>query len=138
MAHDDPKSLSLLGKAQSSFPERPEQEILETFANKSPQRDYWIELNYPEFSSLCPVTGQPDTAHLTIRYRPGDLCVETKSLKFYLVSYRNHRSFNEEVINQIADHLINVCQPKQMEVTGRFSARGGISLTVKIEHPPRA
>ncbi|MGY8687473.1 MAG: preQ(1) synthase, partial [Verrucomicrobiales bacterium] len=125
----------LLGRTEISLPGSPTQETLEIFDNPNPKRDYWIELDCPEFSSLCPVTGQPDTAHVSIRYVPGKHCVETKSLKFYLASYRNQPSFNEAVINRIADDLIAVCDPRHLSITGAFSSRGGISLTVQIDHP---
>ena len=99
---------ALLGKSDVSFPSSPEKATLETFENPSPGRDFWIELNCPEFSSLCPVTGQPDTAQITIRYVPNELCIETKSLKFYLASYRNQPGFNEAIANQITDALIEL------------------------------
>lgn len=108
---------------------------METFPNRSPNRDYWIQLDCPEFTSLCPVTGQPDFAQLEIHYIPGDRCVETKSLKFYLASFRNHPSFNEEVVNRILDDLVAACEPRRMTVTGSFGSRGGISLTVVASHP---
>lgn len=127
--------LTLLGNSEASFPEKPSRETLEVFANRNRNRQYWIELDCPEFSSLCPVTGQPDTAHLHIRYVPDENCVETKSLKYYLASYRNQPSFNEDIVNRIADDLIAVCQPRRLSITGAFSARGGISLTVQIDHP---
>jgi 7-cyano-7-deazaguanine reductase len=127
--------LTLLGRSQSSLPASPDEATLETFPNRSPQRDYWIQLDCPEFTSLCPVTGQPDFAHLEIRYVPGDVCVETKSLKFYLASFRNHPSFNEEVVNRILDDLVAACRPRKMTVTGEFGSRGGISLTVIASHP---
>ena len=86
--------LTLLGNSENRLPRSPEEARLELFPNRNAARNYWIELDYPEFSSLCPVTGQPDTAHLTIKYIPDALCVETKSLKFYLASFRNLPSFN--------------------------------------------
>ena len=129
------KELTLLGRSEISLPASPSRETLEVFPNRNRSRDYWIELDCPEFSSLCPVTGQPDTAHVVIRYVPDDRCVETKSLKYYLASYRNEPRFNEDIINGIADDLIAVCAPRQLSITGAFSARGGISLTVTIDHP---
>lgn len=135
-SHDQASKLTLLGRSQASLPAEPSRDILELFANRNPGRDYWIELDCPEFTSLCPVTGQPDSAHLTIRYIPGEHCVETKSLKYYLASYRNHPSFNEDIVNQIADDLIATCQPRHLSITGAFSPRGGISLTVQVDHPP--
>ncbi len=128
-------ALNLLGRSENRLPASPEEASLETFPNRSPDRDYWIELSYPEFSSICPVTGQPDSARLFIRYVPDQLCVETKSLKFYLASYRNHAAFNEEVVNRILDDLAGACQPRKMTVRGEFSPRGGIHLSVEVDYP---
>ena len=125
----------LLGKSENTLPTEPSCEILDRFENCRPGRAYWIHLDAPEFTSLCPVTGQPDSAHVVIRYRPGKWCVETKSLKFYLASWRNTPSFNEEVINRILDDLVEVCDPAEMKITGAFGSRGGISLTVEASHP---
>ncbi len=127
-------ALKLLGNSAAGFPNEPMPTILETFPNRSPHRDYWIQMDCAEFTSVCPVTGQPDFANLTICYIPDEECIETKSLKFYLASYRNSRSFNEEIVNQILEHLVMTCQPRCMEVQGRFGARGGISLTVDAEY----
>ena len=109
--------------------------LLETFPNPAPSRDYVIEHTHHEFTSLCPVTGQPDFAEILIEYVPARLCLETKSLKLYLSSYRNVHSFNEAVINRILDDLISACHPRHMRVEGRFAARGGLALTVVAEHP---
>ena len=128
--------LTLLGNSRDTFPDSPQKARLETFRNAFPQRDYWIRIDSPEFTSLCPVTGQPDFAEIYIQYVPDLRCVETKSLKLYLSSYRNQRSFNEEVINQILDDLLAACRPRRMRVEGRFVARGGLSLSVVAEHPP--
>lgn len=136
MAQDNPpRDFALLGRSEARLPAEPSREILEVFPNRNAQRDYWIELDCPEFSSLCPVTGQPDTAHLTIRYVPDERCVETKSLKYYLASYRNQPSFNEDIVNRIADDLVAKCEPRRLSITGSFAPRGGISLTVQLEHP---
>ena len=121
--------LTLLGNSENSIPRSPEEARLELFPNRNAARNYWIELDYPEFSSLCPVTGQPDTAHLTIKYIPDALCVETKSLKFYLASFRNLPSFNEDIVNRILDDIAGACAPRRLLVKGRFSPRGGIRLT---------
>lgn len=128
-------NLTLLGHSETRLPKSPDEAKLEVFPNRNAQRNYWIELDYPEFSSLCPVTGQPDTAHLTIRYIPDQLCVETKSLKFYLASFRNLPSFNEDIVNRLLDDLSAVCSPRRMIVTGRFSPRGGVRLTASAEFP---
>jgi len=126
--------LTLLGHV-SGLPQSPTRETLETFPNPRPGRAYWIRLDCGEFSSLCPVTGQPDFARLRIEYIPGDRCVETKSLKFYLASFRNTPAFNEEVVNRIADDLTAVCAPRRLQVRGEFAPRGGISLTVDASFP---
>ncbi len=127
--------LTLLGKSENRLPASPEDAKLELFPNRNAGRNYWIELEYPEFSYLCPVTGQPDTAHLTIQYIPDALCVETKSLKFYLASFRNLPSFNEDIVNRILDDLSAACSPRRMKVSGRFSPRGGIRLTATATFP---
>lgn len=127
--------LTLLGRSENRLPQSPEEASLEVFPNRNAERHYWIELDYPEFSSLCPVTGQPDTAHLTIRYIPGERCIETKSLKFYLASFRNLASFNEDIVNRVLDDLVAACAPRRMSVSGRFSPRGGIRLTATASFP---
>src|SRR5262245_53247534 len=127
--------LTLLGNSQASFPDSPQQAKLETFPNPFPQRDYWIRIDSPDFTSLCPVTGQPDFAEIHIQYVPDQKCVETKSLKLYLSSYRNVPSFNEDVINRILDDLNRACKPRRMRIEGKFAARGGLSLSVVAEHP---
>jgi 7-cyano-7-deazaguanine reductase len=127
--------LTLLGHSENRLPQHPDEATLETFENRNSHRDYTIELDYPEFSSLCPVTGQPDSAHLTITYIPDQLCVETKSLKFYLASFRNLAAFNEDVVNRILDELSEACQPRKMTVRGQFAPRGGIRLTTEASYP---
>jgi 7-cyano-7-deazaguanine reductase len=127
--------LTLLGSSEAAFPESPEQAKLESFPNPRPKRDYWIHLHCLDFTSLCPVTGQPDFAEIRIDYIPDRLCIETKSLKLYLAAYRNVRSFNEEVVNRILDDLVTGCRPRRMKVEGKFAARGGLALTVAAEHP---
>ena len=128
------QKLTLLGHSESRLPASPDEARLETFPNRNPERDYWITLDCPEFTSLCPVTGQPDFAVIQIRYIPDQRCVETKSLKFYLASFRSRPSFNEEVVNRLLTDLVAACDPRQMIVTGRFGSRGGISLSVEAEH----
>ena len=129
--------LSLLGRSEHRLPTSPAEATLETFPNRTPGRNYTIHLDCPEFSSICPVTGQPDTAHLEILYIPGDRCIETKSLKFYLASYRNHPSFNEEIVNRVLDDVVKACAPRQAVVRGQFAPRGGIQLTCEAFHPNR-
>ena len=128
--------LSLLGHT-AKFPEHPKVATLETFQNMNAKRDYWITFECGEFTSMCPVTGQPDFAKIRIEYVPGDLCIETKSLKFYLASFRNTRSFNEAIINRILDDIVEACQPRHAVVHGEFSPRGGISVIVDAEYPDR-
>lgn len=127
------QDLSLLGK-HTEFFTSPDDAKLEAFPNRTPGRRYTVVLDTHEFSSLCPVTGQPDSCHLTISYCPADKVVETKSLKYYLVAFRNYAAFNEQVVNRILDDLVAVAQPHWMKVEGRFGARGGIQLTCIAEH----
>lgn len=129
----DRRGLKLLGAA-AAFPDIPSANILETFENRFPGRDYLIRFECEDFTSLCPITGQPDFATIEIEYIPDQLCIETKSLKFYLASYRNSRAFNEEISNGILNDLVSRCQPRRMAVRGQFASRGGISLTVEAEH----
>ena len=133
----DSSDLTLLGHSENRLPTRPEDAKLETFPNCRPGRRFWINLDCPEFSSLCPVTGQPDTAHVVIRYIPNGTCVETKSLKFYLASYRNLPAFNEEIVNRILDDLVTAMDPTELHVQGKFGSRGGIQLTCEASHPEK-
>ncbi len=103
-------------------------EVLETFVNKHPDNDYWVQFNCPEFTSLCPITGQPDFAEIKIMYLPAELMVESKSLKLYLFSFRNHGDFHEDCVNIIMKDLVRLMAPKYIEVTGIFTPRGGISI----------
>lgn len=103
-------------------------EVLETFENKHPENDYWVQFNCPEFTSLCPITGQPDFAEIKIMYLPDHKMVESKSLKLYLFSFRNHGDFHEDCINIIMKDLVRLMQPKYIEVLGIFTPRGGISI----------
>ena len=103
-------------------------EVLETFVNKHPDNDYWVRFNCPEFTSLCPITGQPDFAEIRINYLPGERMVESKSLKLYLFSFRNHGDFHEDCVNKIMKDLIKLMDPKYIEVIGLFTPRGGISI----------
>jgi 7-cyano-7-deazaguanine reductase len=107
---------------------------IETFPNPHPQRDYQIAFEAPEFTCLCPMTGQPDFATIRIRYVPDQKCVELKSLKLYLWSYRDEGAFHEAVTNRIADDIIAAIDPRFLEVEGDFYVRGGISTKVKVEH----
>ena len=107
---------------------------LETFPNPRPERDFEIAMECPEFTCICPRTGQPDFATIRIRYMPAELCVELKSLKLYLWSYRDEGAFHEAVINRILDDLVQACRPKTMTVVGDFNVRGGIHTTVTAEY----
>lgn len=107
--------------------------ILDAFPNPRPQRDYQIEFVFPEFTSVCPVTGQPDFATMTIRYVPDRLCVEMKSLKLYFFSYRNKGIFYEGVVNTILDDLVATLKPREMTVIGAFAVRGGTAGTVTAQ-----
>jgi 7-cyano-7-deazaguanine reductase len=103
-------------------------EVLETFENRHPDNDYWVRFNCPEFTTLCPITGQPDFAEIRIAYVPDRRMVESKSLKLYLFSFRNHGDFHEDCVNIIMKDLIRLMDPKYIEVTGFFTPRGGISI----------
>ena len=107
---------------------------IETFPNPFPRRDYNIDMECPEFTCLCPKTGQPDFGILDISYIPDKLCIELKSLKIYLTSYRNEGGFHEKVVNIILDDLVSACKPKKMKIVGDFNVRGGIHTTVTVEH----
>ena len=129
--------LTLLGRTEARIPASPAEARLETFPNPAPRRNYRIHFETDDFTSVCPVTGQPDFARIDIDYVPDRLCVESKSLKFYLASYRNERAFNEAVTNRILDDFVKTCAPREAIVTAQFSARGGIALTVRAEYPDK-
>jgi len=107
---------------------------LETFPNPRPERDYVIEIRCPEFTSMCPKTGLPDFGEILIQYVPERACIELKSLKYYLVAYRNEGIFYEAATNRILDDLVGACRPRRMTVTGAFTARGGITTKVVAEY----
>ena len=107
---------------------------LEVFPNPHPERDYEIHMECPEFTCLCPKTGQPDFAEIDILYTPDRKCLELKSLKLYRWSYRNEGAFHEAVTNKILDDLVAACQPRWMQVVGDFNVRGGIHTTVRVEY----
>lgn len=110
---------------------------LETFDNPYPGRDYEIRFECPEFTCVCPKTGQPDFATLRIFYVPAKSCIELKSLKLYLWSYRNEGAFHEKVTNQILDDLVKACRPKFMEIEGDFYVRGGIHTVIRVRYPSK-
>ena len=120
-------SVSLLGH-HTQYPDNYAPEVLETFLNKHPENDYLVTFNCPEFTSLCPITGQPDFAKIVISYIPNEKMVESKSLKIYLFSFRNHGDFHEDCVNIIMKDLIRLMSPRYIEVTGIFTPRGGISI----------
>ena len=121
------KDLSLLGQ-HTEYKQDYAPEVLEAFENKHQDNDYWVTFNCPEFTSLCPITGQPDFATIHIHYIPDVKMVESKSLKLYLFSYRNHGAFHEDCVNIIMKDLIKLMDPKYIEVEGIFTPRGGISI----------
>lgn len=108
--------------------------ILESFANPNPERDYRIEMRCPEFTCLCPKTGQPDFAEIEIVYIPDQLCIELKSLKLYLWSFRDQGAFHEAVTNRILDDLVTAVSPRSLSVTGKFFVRGGITTVVTVAY----
>jgi 7-cyano-7-deazaguanine reductase len=120
--------ISLLGNQEVKYNFNYNPEILESFENKHKENDYFVKFNCPEFTSLCPITGQPDFATIYISYVPNVYMVESKSLKLYLFSFRNHGDFHEDCINKIMKDLIKLMDPKYIEVWGKFTPRGGISI----------
>ena len=130
-------TLTLLSASERNYPTSPEEARLETFTNLYADRDYLIEFDCPEYTSLCPVTGQPDFGHIIIRYVPDDKCIESKSLKLYLYSFRNSSTFHEESVNTILDAIVKACSPRRAEVIGRFRPRGGISTNLKASYGDR-
>jgi 7-cyano-7-deazaguanine reductase len=121
-------SITLLGNQNTKYSSDYAPEVLETFPNKHPDRDYFVKFNCPEFTSLCPITGQPDFATIYISYIPDERMVESKSLKLYLFSFRSHGGFHEDCVNTIMKDLRDLMDPKFIEVTGFFTPRGGISI----------
>ena len=120
--------ITLLGNQGTTYTYSYDPEILEVFNNKHPKNDYFVKFNCPEFTSLCPITGQPDFATIYISYIPGEKMVESKSLKLYLFSFRNHGDFHEDCMNIIMEDLIKLMDPKYIEDWGKFTPRGGISI----------
>lgn len=126
------KDLTILRDSERKYPESPDEARPETFENRYSGRDYWVTFECPEFTSLCPVTNQPDFGHIRIRYIPDKLCIESKSLKLYLFSFRNHNTFHEEAVNRILDDVVAACAPREAVVEGEFNPRGGIRINVKV------
>ena len=127
-------TLTHLGSKHTDYSTDYDPELLESFDNQHPGNDYFVKFNCPEFTSLCPITGQPDFGRITISYIPDERLVESKSLKLYLFSFRNHGDFHEDVVNVIMKDLIRLLDPKYIEVQGRFFPRGGISIDPYANH----
>lgn len=128
MSREEEKSLTLLGNQKVKYPTDYDPSLLETFENRHPENEYLVTLNCPEFTTLCPITSQPDFGKIIIRYIPRMRMVESKSLKLYLFSFRNHGDFHEDVVNVIMKDLISLMDPRYIEVKGEFMPRGGISI----------
>ena len=122
------EGLTKLGSQGTTYDMNYNPSVLEKFSNKHPGNDYFVKFNCPEFTSLCPITGQPDFATVYISYVPDEFLVESKSLKLYLFSFRNHGDFHEDVINIIMKDLVKLLDPKYIEVWGKFLPRGGLSI----------
>ena len=122
------ENLTKLGSAKTEYKTDYDPSVLESFSNRHPGNDYFVKFNCPEFTSLCPITGQPDYATIIISYVPDERLVESKSLKLCLFTYRNHGDFHEDVVNTIMKDLIALLDPKYIEVWGRFLPRGGLSI----------
>ena len=128
------QGLTKLGSTTKYNYNTPLRSILEVFPNHYPERDYLITFEHPEFTSLCPITGQPDFGTIRVRYVPNEKCVESKSFKLYMGSYRSHGAFMESLTNMIADDLIAVLSPRRISVEGIFNVRGGTSISVLVEY----
>jgi len=131
--HPDDRLVSTANQGEKGMSTKPSKD-LEVFDNPNPERDYEIEFECPEFTCLCPLTGQPDFARFRITYVPGERCVELKSLKLYLWSFRDEGAFHEAVTNRILDDLVAACRPRLMEVKGEWFVRGGITTVVTASH----
>ena len=125
---EEKQGITLLGNQKTKYPDDYAPQVLETFVNKHQDNDYFVKFNCPEFTSLCPITGQPEFATIYISYIPDIKMVESKSLKLYLYSFRNHGDFHEDCVNIIMKDLIKLMDPKYSEVWGKFTPRGGISI----------
>ncbi len=125
---EESEGLSLLGNKKTEYSDKYAPHLLETFVNKHTDNDYMVTFRCPEFTSLCPITGQPDFAEIVINYIPDERMVESKSLKLYLFSFRNSGDFHEDCVNIIMKDLVKLMDPKYLEVKGIFSPRGGISI----------
>ena len=128
------ENLTLLGNQETKYKYEYDPSVLESFSNRHPENDYFVKFNCPEFTSLCPITGQPDFATIYISYVPDEKLVESKSLKLYLFSFRNHGDFHEDVVNEIMNDLVKLLDPKYIEVWGKFLPRGGLSIDPYCNH----
>ncbi len=128
MTQRDKSGLTHLGRAGNVYHFEYDPSLLEAFENQHPENDYRVKFNCPEFTTLCPITGQPDFASLYISYIPDMVMIESKSLKLYLFSFRNHGDFHEDCVNTIMKDLIRLLDPRFIEVWGKFTPRGGISI----------
>lgn len=133
-SRDKTEGLTLLKRSETHVPESPDEARLESFRNTHVENDYTVRFTCPEFTSLCPVTSQPDFGRITIEYVPDQFCLESKALKLYLFSFRNHGTFHEEAVNRILDDLVKAIQPRRATVIGRFRPRGGISISVEAKY----
>jgi 7-cyano-7-deazaguanine reductase len=133
-SQDDFSNLTILKKGKTVYTKGPGKSLLESFPNKFKNRDYVIVFQCPEFTSLCPITGQPDFAQITITYVPDQVCLESKSLKLYLFSFRNTGMFHEEITNRILDDIVGATQPRWCRIRGLMNPRGGISIEVIAEY----
>jgi|SRR5699024_8953600 len=128
MKENNKKNLTLLGNQETTYKDQYDPTILETFENQHQENDYFVKFNIPEFTSLCPITGQPDFATIYLSYIPDVKMVESKSLKLYMFSFRNHPGFHEDCANVIMKDLIELMNPRYIEVWAKFTPRGGISI----------
>ena len=131
------RGLTLLKRSQQPYPTAPAEARLEVFPNPQPRREYTIRFDCPEFTAMCPVTGQPDFGKIVIEYVPHKSCIESKSLKLHLFSYRSRGAFAETIANELLDAVVQACRPRRATVTGDFAARGGIAIRVTASHPAR-
>ena len=129
--------LTLLRQNESHYPDSPDKARLESFPNAYPRRPYTVRFDCPEFTSRCPITHQPDFGTIVIEYIPRRLCLESKALKLYLFSFRNHNTFHEAAVNRILDDIVRAIRPRHILVTGQFNPRGGIAIRVAAEWPGR-
>ena len=129
------QGLTLLGRTTTRYPDSPDKAKLEAFRNAYPGRNYTVRFTCPEFTSRCPITDQPDFGEIAIDSVPDQLCLESKALKLYLFSFRNHNTFHEEAVNRILDDIVTAIKPRRARVLGTFNPRGGISITVDASWP---